>query len=99
MISDSDGSGKSNREWHCDCHLKHTSQITELEKDVTQLWTFVGDKISVKWLFALIPILLVWLSFQAAIYTGIKNLETEIAVIKIQVQAHTDSLQVNKEVR
>jgi hypothetical protein len=71
---------------YCNCHMKHVSSIADLKKDQENLEEDMGKKISLSWLFLLVPIFMTWISFQVIIYDSLKNLETKIAVIQQQLK-------------
>ena len=78
---------------YCDRHFETRSDIDKLEDDKhscridkDKIWEALDDKISMKWLFALIPVIIVWISFQVVIYDSLKNLETKVAVIEEQLR-------------
>jgi len=86
-------------EKYCDCHLKHTSILNRLEKEVDEnfrsestdhkeLWEEVKKKMPVNWLFLLIPVVLAWVGFQMAIYDSVKNVETKVAVIQSEINTY-----------
>jgi len=52
-----------------------------------KLWSQIGTKLSSKWLLAIVPFIIAWFSFQMVIYEAVKMIGTEVAVIKVQVQA------------
>ncbi len=68
---------------YCDRHFDDKSSC---EQDKEKAWTAINDKISMKWLFAIIPVLMLWIGFQVVIYDSLKNLETKVAVIEEQLR-------------
>jgi len=68
---------------YCD---RHFDDRETCEQDKEKLWTAIENKISMKWLFALIPVIMVWIGFQIVIYDSLKNLETKVAVIEEQLR-------------
>jgi len=52
-----------------------------------KLWESIKTKLSSKWLLAIIPFVIAWFSFQMVIYEAVKTIGTEVAVIKVQIQA------------
>lgn len=86
-------------EKYCDCHMKHSSVISRLEKDVDEnhkmdsdshreLWAETKKKMSTSWLFLLFPALIAWIGFQMAIYDSVKTVETKVAVIQTEINTY-----------
>ena len=82
---------------HCDCHEKNTEAIRRLgtEKDKMlideknehkSLQKQINSKISIQWLLVLIPVFIVWMSFQMALFNAVKNVETSIAVVETKME-------------
>ena len=68
---------------YCDRHFEDKNIC---EQDKEKAWEAINDKISMKWMFALIPVLMLWIGFQVVIYDSLKNLETKVAVIEQQLR-------------
>ena len=84
---------------YCDCHMKHTSILNRLERDVDdnykqddndhkEIWEEVKKKLPVSWLLVLIPVIMAWVGFQLAIYDSVKNVETKVAVIQTEINTY-----------
>ena len=78
---------------YCDRHYKIESDMEKAgadkvscKVDKEKIWEALDNKVSMKWLFVMIPILMTWISFQVVIYDSLKNLETKVAVIEQQLR-------------
>lgn len=78
---------------YCDRHYKIESDMEKSDADKVsckidkeKIWEALDNKVSMKWLFVMIPILMTWISFQVVIYDSLKNLETKVAVIEQQLR-------------
>ena len=83
---------------YCDCHEKNTAAIKRLgdendkmvideKSEHKSLQKQINSKISIQWLFVLVPLFIVWMSFQMAIFNALKNVETSIAVVETKMAA------------
>ena len=82
-------------EKYCDCHMKHSSKIDDHDKklseyhnDHKEMWEAIKKKVSSAWLFALVPAFCIWVGFQFAIYTTIKDVQAQVAVTNKTVEMH-----------
>lgn len=82
----------------CPDHSKHVEQIKELENkanDNTErhrdIWKALESRISTKWLFALIPLFVSCLIFQATIYNGVKDIQKDVAVMQEKMKPKVES--------
>ena len=83
---------------YCDCHMKHAKMMDGFEKDLEdnstnhrELWNEVKKKMPSSWLYLLVPIIMSWVGFQLAIYDSVKNVETKVAVIQIEINKYIKS--------
>lgn len=58
------------------------SKLKDHDTAIIDLWKSVNSKIGVWWLLLIVPLLGIWLTFQGAMYDGIKNIQKDVAVIQ-----------------
>ena len=76
----------------CDYHKQHEEKFIHIEKtlgdskkEVKDIWENLNKKVSIT-LFTLLVMLMIGnLGFQWQIYDSLKNLQTEVAVVKSQL--------------
>lgn len=89
---------------YCDCHMKHTKQLVDIEKDIeaahtghAEMWEAIKKKIDYRWLFALIPLLvalaLPLASFQKETYDLMKEIDKKMALMELDVKHIKETIQ------
>jgi len=83
---------------YCDCHAKHVDKFKTMDKHTDQshedhklMWEAIKKKVGVAWLYALVPVFLVWLGFQMTVYNTVKNIDKKVAVIETKLEEHMKS--------
>lgn len=77
---------------YCDCHYKHQAQIKDSKEteaaardDRSNIWKTLDSKVSLKMFYLLIAIFIGTFSFQLLVYSSIRTVETDIAVLKVEM--------------
>ena len=76
----------------CDHHKQHEEKFIHIEKtlgenkeDAKDIWGNIEEKVPMKLFLLLVALMIGSLGFQWRIYDSLKNLQTEVAVVKSQL--------------
>ncbi len=83
----------------CLCHGKHERAIVDLDKNIEEvkgeiklIKDLADGKISTKTLFVFIPLFVLWMGFQVALYNMGKDTQSDMKVIKKDMRHYSDAL-------
>lgn len=76
----------------CDYHKQHEEKFVHIERtlgeskeEARDIWENIKEKVPMKLFLLLVALMIGSLGFQWQIYDSLKNLQTEIAVVKSQL--------------
>lgn len=89
---------------YCDCHYKHTAQITDVKSDHEKIWDALRDRVGTRFFTTLVIITVtIFLSlgtgmvgFNFMIYDSLKKIETRSSLIENNLKHHLDECELLK---
>lgn len=93
------GPTPNNKQWRCDCHLKHSTKLEQIDKDTEKheeehirVWDAMEKRVTNKFFIILVMLVVSMLGFQWVNYDKLSAMDKvvteQIAIIKTKLDVH-----------